>query len=577
MLSRRCCVTGLRAAVVVLAACLAPTALGQALTTAFTYQGALTSGGQPASGTFDMRFRLYDAATLGTQFGLTLCADNVIVTSGAFAVSLDFGAQFAGQQRFLEIDVRADTGLGCANSAGFTTLGPRQPLTATPNADFALSAANATAAANATNLNGQPSSFYTNAANIGTGTLPDARLSTVIPRTNSANVFSGSNTFQASPAFTVATGTSPFSVTSTTKVTNLNADQLDGLDSTAFALAGHTHDAAAITTGTLADARIASNIPRLSLGNVFSNTQTISMTTQTPLILTTTSTGGTWMNLANTSAGGRNWNFITTASGNSEGVGKLLLRDGTAGAVRMTLDTAGNVGIGTTSPGAPLDVQVAGGQSLQLRQDSGLVPGLNVNTTGPNAGIMRLRNSVEVWPSDDASRAGRVDIRNTGGSPTISLDGASGAISSANFPRAKVVQTYRDVRNGLASVIVNPGASPNIDTITVNIPGPGVLMLRGTMQVQMVGSVQDPPALGYLKLSDTTNANAVQLCETATGFDLSALSPVDFDLNGVLSVEWTVNVTAGTRSYTTSFYNSSVANAYYHTTTLSAVFIPGGL
>ncbi|HPD99284.1 MAG TPA: hypothetical protein PKV52_03365, partial [Candidatus Saccharibacteria bacterium] len=34
---------------------------------------------------------------------------------------------------------------------------------------------------------------------------------------------------------TIATGTSPFTVSSTTKVTNLNADLLDGLDSTAFA------------------------------------------------------------------------------------------------------------------------------------------------------------------------------------------------------------------------------------------------------------------------------------------------------------------------------------------------------
>lgn len=37
---------------------------------------------------------------------------------------------------------------------------------------------------------------------------------------------------------TVATGTAPLTVTSTTLVTNLNADTLDGLDSTAFSLAG---------------------------------------------------------------------------------------------------------------------------------------------------------------------------------------------------------------------------------------------------------------------------------------------------------------------------------------------------
>ena len=35
-------------------------------------------------------------------------------------------------------------------------------------------------------------------------------------------------------SFEAADGTTPFTVTSTTKVTNLNADKIDGLDSTAF-------------------------------------------------------------------------------------------------------------------------------------------------------------------------------------------------------------------------------------------------------------------------------------------------------------------------------------------------------
>jgi hypothetical protein len=41
-----------------------------------------------------------------------------------------------------------------------------------------------------------------------------------------------------------------------------DADTLDGLDSTAFALAAHVHSGADITTGTVADARIASTIAR---------------------------------------------------------------------------------------------------------------------------------------------------------------------------------------------------------------------------------------------------------------------------------------------------------------------------
>lgn len=43
-----------------------------------------------------------------------------------------------------------------------------------------------------------------------------------------------------------------------------NADALDGLDSTAFALANHTHDGSAITTGTVAEARIDPTIARVA-------------------------------------------------------------------------------------------------------------------------------------------------------------------------------------------------------------------------------------------------------------------------------------------------------------------------
>jgi len=124
--------------IVVLAIATAP---GQApLGTTFIYQGQLQQTGSPASGLHDLRFRLYDALAGGAQVGSTLCADNVNVTDGLFTLPLDFGAQFAGQQRFLEIDVRADTGLGCGNGTGFVTLSPRQPLTAAPNALFASSA-----------------------------------------------------------------------------------------------------------------------------------------------------------------------------------------------------------------------------------------------------------------------------------------------------------------------------------------------------------------------------------------------------------------------------------------------------
>jgi hypothetical protein len=76
----------------------------------------------------------------------------------------------------------------------------------------------------------------------------------------------------------------------------------------------------------------------------------IHSSSQTPLAVTGSGTGGTWQNLANTSTGGRNWTFISTGSGNGEGAGNLLFRDTTANAVRMVILTNGNVGIGTTNP-----------------------------------------------------------------------------------------------------------------------------------------------------------------------------------------------------------------------------------
>ena len=171
-------------------------AAAQPVTTSFTYQGELSYFSSPPTGQFDLRFRLYDDAGAGTQIGNMLCASNVTVVNGKFTVALDFGSSFTGQQRFLEIDVRPETGLGCdPGDVAFSTLSPRQELTAAPNAQFALSAANATTAINATQLNGQPASFYASAANLTSGTLASPRLAgayaEILNLANPLNSYSG--------------------------------------------------------------------------------------------------------------------------------------------------------------------------------------------------------------------------------------------------------------------------------------------------------------------------------------------------------------------------------------------------
>ena len=102
--------------------------------TTFTYQGQLKSADAPANGLHDMRFRLFDAAVAGAQVGPTLCLDGVDVVNGLFTVSLDFGAQFNGDRRFLDIEVRADGTPGNCAAGVYTPLAPRQELQGTPYA-----------------------------------------------------------------------------------------------------------------------------------------------------------------------------------------------------------------------------------------------------------------------------------------------------------------------------------------------------------------------------------------------------------------------------------------------------------
>ena len=209
--------------------------------TSFTYQGVLTSAGQPAQGAHDIRFRLYSVPSGGTPLGGTLCADNGEVTDGLFTVVLDFGGQFtSGATRYLEVETRQDTGLSCANTSGYTLLSSRQAITAAPIAIYATLAGAADTAGNAANLGGQPATFFTNASNLSSGVVADARLASSVARTNIAQTFTGAMTFSnASSSFTG----------SGAGLTGLNASNL--------------------ASGTLADARLSTNVARRDIANTF--------------------------------------------------------------------------------------------------------------------------------------------------------------------------------------------------------------------------------------------------------------------------------------------------------------------
>lgn len=186
--------------------------------TAFTYQGRLNDGGNPANGTnYGMIFSLYDALTNGKGLGTQQVA-SVSVSNGLFTVPLNFGSAFGGDPRWLEIAVQKDGG-------AFTTLSPRQPLLPSPYAMFAGAASNVSGTVSGTQIAGAiplanlPPGLITNGAtgvNIsGTFTGNGAGITNVnLLNLDSSGLFSvATNQANFATAATIPVGSFPTSVT----------------------------------------------------------------------------------------------------------------------------------------------------------------------------------------------------------------------------------------------------------------------------------------------------------------------------------------------------------------------------
>lgn len=134
---------------------------------AFTYQGRLKLGGVPVTNTCDFRVSLWNAQSAGTQLAGPMDILNVSVDKGLFVITPDFGFDiWDGDARFIQIAVRSPAGGG-----PYTTLAPRQAVTAVPYALFAQQGGEWTFES--------PSLFYLG-GKVGIGTSgPDASLHVV--------------------------------------------------------------------------------------------------------------------------------------------------------------------------------------------------------------------------------------------------------------------------------------------------------------------------------------------------------------------------------------------------------------
>ncbi len=346
--------------------------------TAFTYQGRLTDSMGPATGTYDLQFSIHDAASGGHAVAGPVLHSPVQVTDGLFSAALDFGANaFTGEPRWLEIAVRTN------GAATFTTLEPRQPLTPTPYALYAPNAGNAllfdgqspTAYAPATGspayapATGSPSyvaktgdtmtgplnlpanglvagatQLALSAGNVGIGTATPAQKLDVVGVASAYGLISDGAPPEGG-SLLLRNGGKTGNAAYEWALFNMTGNYGDSFQVWSYAANGSWWGPQFIIRDD------GTTVLGPSGGNV-------GIGTSAPATrLHVQGVGDTEISIQSSDAAGRRWTL--QASGNEPGQGRFEIIDRTLSVNRLTILKNGNVGIGTTTPTATLDVNGA--------------------------------------------------------------------------------------------------------------------------------------------------------------------------------------------------------------------------
>jgi len=454
--------------------------------TAFTYQGRLTDGGAAANGSYDFTFQIFNAVSGGASQGGPLTTNGVGLADGLFTVPLDFGSGpfSSGAPRWLETN----------GGIVFGTISPRTPLTAAP---YAITAGNLTGVVSPAGLSGtysnaltlnNPANSFTgdgsgltslNGANISLFTV--GRFQLADNSVDSLKIIDGSIVNADISASAAISDTKLATIATAGKVANSAL-------SASVSLLGQSIESSEITDGTILNADI-------NAAAAIADTKLATIATAGKVSDSALSANIALLNTAQTFAADKTFGSgaqifadagLATAPGltfNGDGDTGIFHPVGnavafaTAGVEQMRINSAGNVGIGTTSPSREVEVQNSGDVEIGLKstdtggrlwtvQSSGINGGSDdasfqiIDRTVPAASrlLIRTNGDVGIGTSGPAVR-----LHVAGGSDA-SLSGG-GYIMAGNIAGANVVIDDDEIQaryNGASANLLLNYSGPNI-------------------------------------------------------------------------------------------------------------------